>query len=932
MSDNWRSEPATEPQIEKLRFFGCTWDDGITAGQASDALEECARQFPQVETAYKLHPATEGLLEELRLLGQLPHRSLTCGEATWLIESIKSRNQQWHEPSATTFRKETNANITEPQSADDALTAEKYDWRTAPASEKQKEKLRLLGCTFDANITVGIAKLLIEHHKSAPETSQPSVKREGFFSGESQPLSAEAPSLPAPPAVSDQMPEQKSTPSNSSNFFEARKRVQAIEIQEAARPQATDEQLPPKIGQYLPAAATPAFIPPTPQQLDEIRAFGQVVPAGLTFQEAKTWIERCKFLYPDKLRKPAEEVTIQEAAKPQKTNPIYIIPGREVRGYADQQAQDAFRVVPSKLEPQINGLTSHDKYVRKNCAVALGRSKDPHAVKPLISCLADSDWGVRMQAAQSLADLGFPEAVEALIETLKDPELYIRKAAADALGQLKDVRAVDALVSVALQDSKEFVRQAAAAALARIKGKTPTNTTAGQFSHDRYAALEPVKLEVSAFAGQKVEPLLKACASSDNCYWLPLARAAILVQVSGEAKFTIGQSRQIAHKIQWAGYCVEPDARFGGGTYDWHQTIGVFKSCASDSTEPSPAYLGAANLLRLCVLIAAADGQIDEVELDVFRQVIENQLELTQTDHRRLQVLEKLLVQDPSSAAKTLAKVAKSIPAHKRLLIGRVLVRVAAADSVITKDERRALERIFKVFEISQEVLENLMFQACPSSQAGSSQKTTPVSIPINPNAPNVSEAELVQKEQWDEWMALQERISARHKTFSPEPTIQNAGTSASAEQFAKPVAKPPPPGFTLDMDRVYAITNETKEVIGILSVLMEDEPKASIALPEIATAPAAEIHRNSSVGQSDPQPERFNGLAAAFQPIIERLLARDSWSLADFNALAREFQLMPLKIRDTLNEWSDDSLGDFILDGEDPVLVRRELITKENI
>ena len=46
MNPDWWKHPATEHQKEKLRFFGCTWDEGITARQASDALEECARQFP----------------------------------------------------------------------------------------------------------------------------------------------------------------------------------------------------------------------------------------------------------------------------------------------------------------------------------------------------------------------------------------------------------------------------------------------------------------------------------------------------------------------------------------------------------------------------------------------------------------------------------------------------------------------------------------------------------------------------------------------------------------------------------------------------------------------------------------------------------------------------------------------------------------------
>jgi hypothetical protein len=49
MSDDWRNELASEQQKEKLRFFGCTWDDGITTGQAEDALAECGIQFPDAE-------------------------------------------------------------------------------------------------------------------------------------------------------------------------------------------------------------------------------------------------------------------------------------------------------------------------------------------------------------------------------------------------------------------------------------------------------------------------------------------------------------------------------------------------------------------------------------------------------------------------------------------------------------------------------------------------------------------------------------------------------------------------------------------------------------------------------------------------------------------------------------------------------------------
>ena len=160
-------------------------------------------------------------------------------------------------------------------------------------------------------------------------------------------------------------------------------------------------------------------------------------------------------------------------------------------------------------------------------------------------------------------------------------------------------------------------------------------------------------------------------------------------------------------------------------------------------------------------------------------------------------------------------------------------------------------------------------------------------------------------------------------------------GTLEGTGSLVARLSIPHPPAskqFALDMAKVHFITNETREVVGILSVLMEDESEILVASPQRVEVSAPEIPQVSGGDKSAPQPSRFGGLNAVFIPILERLLTRDSWPLTDFNAIAREFQFMPLNISDTLNEWSDEALGDFILDGEDPVFVRRELIAKEKI
>jgi hypothetical protein len=163
---------------------------------------------------------------------------------------------------------------------------------------------------------------------------------------------------------------------------------------------------------------------------------------------------------------------------------------------------------------------------------------------------------------------------------------------------------------------------------------------------------------------------------------------------------------------------------------------------------------------------------------------------------------------------------------------------------------------------------------------------------------------------------------------FPKSPLTQNASLQEGMNQDTGSERK----DFALDMKKVYEIDNETKELAAILSPLMEDEPAKTITLPESVTVTAPEIPHVSSDGIAVPQPTRFNGLDAAFHPILERLLARGTWPQADFNSLAREFCFMPLNIRDTLNEWAYEVLGDFILDGEDPVVIRRELMAKETI
>jgi hypothetical protein len=61
-----RSEPITEKQKAKLLWFGYSVRDGMTKGEASDAIDECIRQNPEKEREYYDRPATEEQTAQLR--------------------------------------------------------------------------------------------------------------------------------------------------------------------------------------------------------------------------------------------------------------------------------------------------------------------------------------------------------------------------------------------------------------------------------------------------------------------------------------------------------------------------------------------------------------------------------------------------------------------------------------------------------------------------------------------------------------------------------------------------------------------------------------------------------------------------------------------------------------------------------------------------
>ncbi|MFO1459465.1 MAG: tellurite resistance TerB C-terminal domain-containing protein [Verrucomicrobiota bacterium] len=345
---------------------------------------------------------------------------------------------------------------------------------------------------------------------------------------------------------------------------------------------------------------------------------------------------------------------------------------------------------------------------------------------------------------------------------------------------------------------------------------------------------------------------------------------------NASTSFTVSESREIASVVQGFGFCIEPDPRFGAGNYWGTQELGIFPPSGGTVDKPSSHFLGASALLQLCLLVAAADGAVGREELDRFRVFIEEQHTFSIQERQRLLVLESLLARNPAAAKVTLGRTAKRLPQEQHLRIAKFLVDVAAADSVITPKEHKALTRIFEVLSLPPDTLDTLIRSLSPPGDEVVIQKA-----PRDPNGPG------------------------------------NSGLGNPGRDDA---------GFELDMSRIAAISAETSEVIGLLAAAMEDPEDVDRSKSVSKSAPSPPLPASRDTGER-PTPKEFPLLEVRYHAALREVLAAESWTRSAFDNLARRHQMMPFGLMEALNEWSNEHLGEQLLEGEETILVHRNLV-----
>ncbi len=379
---------------------------------------------------------------------------------------------------------------------------------------------------------------------------------------------------------------------------------------------------------------------------------------------------------------------------------------------------------------------------------------------------------------------------------------------------------------------------------------------------------------------QKYRPVTPASAeasqASSESGWIAILKQRI-TQANGTAVFQVqdiqkligsipgaranlGDSRSLITLLAEGGYAVEPDASILAQSYRPTDAIALYVPQNPADLKTSSAYQGAAAILAMCGLVAVADGRPEPYEVDRTWQCVQEAFKLSPVDAARFDALLKALLVNGDCLWRALPKVVSQLKPEFKEWAVEVAVYVGIKNGTLEKTEREVLERIFQVIDL-------------PSEASA--------------------------------------RIVCKYTASSAEVTVLHADPQPVGETIKGQAGGG---GLKLDMSRVAAIAEETREVVAKLSGIMEDKEAKAEAPPAANPVVAA---------PSDAAP----ALNPNYLPLYQELIAQPQWAKADFMKLAAKYNLMPVAVADVINAWADDALGDFLIEGEDPVTIHTELL-----
>jgi uncharacterized tellurite resistance protein B-like protein len=395
----------------------------------------------------------------------------------------------------------------------------------------------------------------------------------------------------------------------------------------------------------------------------------------------------------------------------------------------------------------------------------------------------------------------------------------------------------------------------------------------------RDAAARAAAAAAALARAETVRRLVRESTDDQGRTLITIRKAAESLGLEGKGRYGPAESRRFGETFEECGYCLEPDARLTERGYAGDEVVTAFPR-ATDAQTTTTRYAAAACMLRLGLVVAAADGHVHPDELAALLGDLEGMFELNDHERRRLEALRTLVTATGPDLA-GLSRMAKTLNVEHREAIAKLLLVLAAKDGVVTREEIQAIRKCYKTLGFAQ----------------------TEIGHALN---------------------------ALRAYQSDEKPVTVRPGTAGAAgEAIPAPAQKPV---LTLNRAAIAQIMADTRDVARMLAEAMnagEQPAQAPFSTPFVApaaaeaaaaaTAPTVTATASAAAAASPAaQAEVDPTLPARFAGFYQILISRKEWDVKDISDMARQQGLMLNGALDALNEWAAQKHGGqlFVEDG----------------
>ena len=361
-----------------------------------------------------------------------------------------------------------------------------------------------------------------------------------------------------------------------------------------------------------------------------------------------------------------------------------------------------------------------------------------------------------------------------------------------------------------------------------------------------------------------------------------LGTVGALAKLSGiepNEKLTVAQLKRIGQRAAELGYALEPEPRLRTRGIDPSSEVLVWRTPATNIPD-AKIHGGITAMLSLAMTVAMADGVFTPEEDSVITSFLGEMFALDDPMRARIEAMKQLVVRDPER----IGSVAKALRTQRTPAelgkIASVLVAIAASDGSVAQSEEKALKRLYRDLGL-------------PASDL----------------------------------TAAIARAGARLERDAPVE-VQSAAPSSGGEAIPP---RPPTAGIRLDRAAIDAIVADTKDVAAILAEVFDAdqaEPASTPTPDPPISSPASTPLAPAALPRASEETARLaHTLDVRYHAALEELLGKADWTAASVRALGTRHRLMPGAILDTINAWSDEALGDFLIEDSGDWHVHRELV-----